>query len=179
MAIASPLRFSALSARACGVARSGGRIRVESCDSAFSHVPCMRRSLNEQDRIDSSSRSSSVRRAGAVGETDSSHVSPARSRRTRRSSCSIATPLDLAARAGHAPTRPLRAAFRYPHPGAVARPCRTSGPSLLTLPRPAALLGFVPFAGLIPHPGGHASLPDRAHVPFVPIHPRPDLFSSG
>jgi len=75
--------------------------------------------------------SSSVRRAGAVGETDSSHDLPARSRRTRRSSCSVLTPpRDLAARAGHAPTRPLRAAFRYPHPGAVARPCRTSGPSL-------------------------------------------------
>jgi hypothetical protein len=74
--------------------------------------------------------SSSVRRAGAVGETDSSHDLPARSRRTRRSSCSVLRRLDLAARVGHAPTRPLRAAFRYPHPGAVARPCRTSGPSL-------------------------------------------------
>lgn len=86
-----PCGFSLYRRGLCGVARSGGRVRVESCDSAFSHVPCVRRSLNEQDRVDSIP-SSMVRRAGAVGETDSSHVFPARSRRTRRSSFSLTPP---------------------------------------------------------------------------------------
>jgi hypothetical protein len=56
-----------------------------------------------------------------------------------------------------------------------------------TSTRPAALLGFSPFAGLLPQPGGHAAqvrrlnrsaafLPDRAHVPFVPAHPSRFVF---
>jgi len=47
--------------------------------------------------------------------------------------------------------------------------------------------GVLPFAGLVPHSGGHAAqvrrltrlatfLPDRAHVPFVPAHPSRLIF---
>jgi len=100
-------------------------------------------------------------------------------------------PRDLAARAGHAPTRPLRAAFRYPHPGAVARPCRTSGPSLFArassggAPGVRSLRRFNPVYGWSRGAGTAAKYrlatfpSDRAHVPFMPGLPRPDLFSSG
>jgi len=53
-----------------------------------------------------------------------------------------------------------------------ARPCRTN---LILLPscvsRPAALMGFRPFAGLLPQASGRAFLPDRAHMSFVASRP--------
>jgi hypothetical protein len=67
----------------------------------------------------------SVARVRSVKPTRLICVPHARGGPADRASLSHAA-FNLAARAGHAPTRPLRAAFRYPHPGAVARPCRTS-----------------------------------------------------
>jgi hypothetical protein len=118
----SPLRFSALPARSSRRRSIRWTLRGQSCDSAFSRVACDAIKRTEPCRLELPS--SSVRRAGAVGETDSSHVA-----RTLAADppteLSLLRRLDLAARVGHAPTRPLRAAFRYPLPGAIARPCRT------------------------------------------------------
>jgi len=152
-----------------GVARSGGRFGVS---PAIPHsAASLATRLNEQNRIDSSSRRlRSVARVRSVKPTRL--MLPARSRRTRRSSFCLRR-LGLAARMGHSPTRPLRAAFRYPLPGAIARPCRTSGPSLF-VPRPAALLGFIPFAGLIPLTGGHTAQMRRLNiVSDISVRPGP------
>jgi hypothetical protein len=92
-------------------------------------------------------------------------------------------------------SRLLRVAFRYPF---SSQRCLAGRRRSSLVRRPTALLGFVPFAGLIPPTGGltrvasdaakrsgfdprsfiAASLPVRAHVPFVPLV-RPDWFSSG
>jgi len=152
----------------CGVARSSGRFGAEFCDSAFSRVARDAIKRTEPCRLNSR-RLRSVARVRSVKPTRLMIFPHARGGPADRAALSATPPRDLAARAGHAPTRPLRAAFRYPHPGAVARPCRTSGPSLCRLPRPAALLGFVPFAGLIPSTGGHAVQAPRLNVPISDI----------
>ncbi len=130
-------------------------------------IPHLTASLARRDHtnrtVSTRAPSSSVRiaRVRSVKPTRLIRFPHARDRPADRALLSDAA-RNLAARAGHAPTRPLRAAFRYPHPGAVARPCRTSGPSLL-LARASSrehassggAPGVRPFAGLIPHPGGH------------------------
>jgi len=73
----------------------------------------------------------------------------------------------------------------------LTRPCRTRGPSLCSvfgrvrrtvpsrvharhaLPRPAALLGFLPFAGLLPHPGGRRGACTAAKLRVSDISVRP------
>jgi hypothetical protein len=91
----------------------------------------------------------------------------------------------FAARAGSCTDASFSAVFRYPesrdHRGPAGRGV------LPSMTRPATLLGFTPFAGLLPRTGGHAApglkprsrrlnrlatfLSDRAHVSFVPAHP--------
>jgi hypothetical protein len=112
----------------CGVARPGGRFGTEFCGPAsFSRAACDALH-DEQNRVDSISRRlRSVARVRSVKPTRLMIFPHARGGPADRAALSATPPRDLAARAGHAPTRPLRAAFRYPHPGAVARPCRTSG----------------------------------------------------
>ena len=89
---------------------------------------------------------------------------------------------------------PARRALSCEEPRAIALPGRTTQVFPSAFRRPTALLGFIiPFAGLIPQPGGHAEtlafasrrtcgstplcssastfLPVRTHVPFVPPPP--------
>ena len=116
----------------CGVARSGGRFRAESCGPASCSRVARDALHDEQNRADSiSHRLRSVARVWSVKPTRLMIFPHARGGPADRAALCPTPPRDLAARLGHAPTRPLRAAFRYPHPGAVARPCQTSGPSLL------------------------------------------------
>jgi hypothetical protein len=62
--------------------------------------------------------------------------------------------------AGHAPSAIFDVAFRYSATG-LPQPCRTIEVKILLpcVSRPAALLGFRPFAGLLPRMGEPASLP--------------------
>ena len=102
--------------------------------------------------------------------------------------------VNLAARAGSCTDASFSAVFRYPSLG-PSRPGRTRVlPSFwharfLSRVRfsSGGAPGVLPFAGLIPHSGGHAAqvrrlnhlatfLPDRAHVPFVPAHPSRLIF---
>jgi hypothetical protein len=105
-----------------------------------------------------------------VGSVKPTRLRASRSRRTRRSErFSLHAALIWPPGLGHAPTRPLARCSATRCTGSVARPCRTRGPSLYVigrstdqsvafcarhaLPRPAALLGFCPFAGFIPQSG--------------------------
>jgi len=126
----SPLRFSALSARPVRRrpirrTRSGRVLRFRIQPRPL-HATLAERTGSCRLEL---RRLRSVARVRSVKPTRLMFFPHARGGPADRAALSLRR-LDLAARAGHAPTRPLRAAFRYPHPGAVARPCRTSGPSL-------------------------------------------------
>jgi len=100
---------------------------------------------------------------------DSAHARPVTS-----SAAASIRPLEP----GHAPSRCLGAVFRYP---SFSRAC-AAWPDAGSFPlqmRPAALLGFQPFAGLLPHPGSRSFLIVRAHVPLTSAPPAPIHFRRG
>jgi hypothetical protein len=176
----SPLRFSALSARS--LRRRPIRRTLFGSSPAIPHPVASRGNRDAIKRTESYRLE--LRRLRSVARVRS--VKPTRlffATRTLAADPPIELShlrrLDLAARAGHAPTRPLRAAFRYPRPGAVARPCRTSGSFPLSCLVRRRSWGSFPSQVCSRIRVVLTFLPDRAHVPFTPIRPRPDLFSSG